>query len=191
MATFSTTTRPRRADARRNYDKLLATARDVFTEQGADASLDEIARRAGVGSGTLYRHFPNREALLEAVVGEAVAGLDETATELLGAASPQEALVSWLRTLVDYVTTFRGLSATMMASHDDESSELHHSCVVITGAMNALLARAQQAGAVRPDILGDDLGRLVRGIALAAESDQTGATAERLLALALDGLRAR
>jgi AcrR family transcriptional regulator len=191
MATASAPTRPKRADARRNYDRLLATAHDVFTEQGADASLDEIARRAGVGSGTLYRHFPSRDALLEAVVGAAVAGLHDTATDLLHAESPREALVTWLRALVHYVTTFRGLSAALMARQDDEASALHHSCVVIRDAMNALLARAQEAGAVRPDILGDDLGRLVHGVALAAESDQSGATAERLLTLALDGLRSR
>jgi AcrR family transcriptional regulator len=181
-----------RADARRNYDRLVATVRDVFAGQGTDASLDEIARRAGVGSGTLYRHFPNREALLDAVVAEAVVELNRKAIDLLEAESPQEALVTWLHALVDYVITVRGLSATMMACRDDESSELHHSCMVISSAMNALLARAQAAGTVRPDALGDDLGRIVHGIVLAAEADRSDTgIADRLLALTLDGLRPR
>jgi hypothetical protein len=118
--------------------------------------------------------------------------LNRTAIELLESDSPQEALVTWLHELVDYVITVHGLSARMMACRDDETSALHTSCMVITSAMNALLARAQEAGTVRPDALGDDLGRLVHGIVLAAEADRSDSgIADRLLALALDGLRPR
>ena len=180
-----------RADARRNRERLLAEARTAFHEHGADASLDDIARRAGVGSGTLYRHFPSRDALLDAVAGDAFDRLQRQADDLLGAAEPLEALVTWLRALIEYTMTVRGLAGTLMACQDDESSALQRPCKLIANTMATLLARARAAGSVRPDIEAEDLGRLTYGIALAADSSpQDRELADRLLALTLDGLAA-
>ncbi len=105
--------RPMRADARRNYERLVATATAAFAERGAEASLDDIARRAGVGSGTLYRHFPTRQALLEAVYRDQVEELCSQARELLASPSPGDAFATWLRAMASYMTTKRGLSSLM------------------------------------------------------------------------------
>src|SRR5947199_5896391 len=102
-------TRPKRADARRNYDRVIVAARDAFAEGGAGTSLEEIARRAGVGIGTLYRHFPSRQALLEAVYVEEVRGLRRSADEV-GDASPWDALVGWLHRFVGYMATKQALA---------------------------------------------------------------------------------
>jgi AcrR family transcriptional regulator len=180
---------PRRADARRNRERLLAVARDAFAEHGADASLDDIARRAGVGSGTLYRHFPTRQALLEAVYRDLVDALCAQADELLASPSPGEALATWLRAVVAYATTKRGLWPLMTALGN--RPEVLASC---HGAMRtagmALLTRAQQAGAVRADIEVSDLLKLVSAIAVTMErAPGSPGQTERLLALVMDGLR--
>lgn len=181
-----------RADARRNREQLLAAARAAFDQHGADASLDDIARRAGVGSGTLYRHFPSRDALLEAVVGDAFARLQRQADELLDASGSRQALVAWLRAVVAYTMTIRGLAGTLMASQDDESSALQRPCQLIANTTVTLLDRAKTAGVVRPDVEPEDLGRLAFGIAVAAEADpERRELADRLLRLALDGLDPR
>lgn len=182
----------KRADARRNRERLIVAARAAFGERGADASLDDIARRAGVGPGTLYRHFPGRDALLEAVAADAFAALRRTAAGLMRTAEPEEALRGWLRALVEYTTTVRGLAGTLMACGEDEASPLHGPCREIGETMAAVVARAQAAGAIQPGVAPDDLGRLVHGIAIAAESGPGDPElADRLLALALDGLRPR
>src|SRR5689334_18461894 len=139
-----------RADARHNYALLLTAAAAAFAEHGPDAPLDDIARRAGVGIGTLYRHFPTRYALLEAVFLDSIEALGAEAEELLDAPSPGDALATWLRSLLVHNLTQRGLKeALMMAA----GSELASSCKTqMRAAGAALLARAQQAGAVRPDI---------------------------------------
>jgi AcrR family transcriptional regulator len=181
-----------RADARRNRERLLAAARVAFSEHGTNASLDDIARRAGLGSGTLYRHFPTRHALLEAVAADAFARLRREADELLEAAEPHEALVTWLRALIEYTTTVRGLAGALMACQGDESSALQPPCQLIDDTMAALLARAQAAGAVQPHVQPEDLGRLAYGIALTSESGpEGGELVDRLLALTVEGLRPR
>jgi AcrR family transcriptional regulator len=181
---------PKRADARRNYDRLLDAARALFGERGVDASLDEIARRAGVGSGTLYRHFPTRDALLEAVARDAFTKLERTAEELRDAERPQQALIAWLRALIEYTTTVRGLASALVACQDDASSALQPPCQLIADTMAALVGRAQAAGAVRDDLEHEDLGRLTYGIALVSEANpDDAALADRLLRLALDGLK--
>ena len=178
--------RPKRADARRNYDKLIEAARAEFTESGPEASLENIARRAGVGIGTLYRHFPNRQDLLEATYLEEVEALCASADEFAGL-EPWDALVGWLNRFAGYAATKKALSAELLATIGMES-ELFTMChTAIYAAGEPLLARAQTAGAVRPDVTFSDVVRLVSGILMVrfAEPDQIN----RLLAVALDGLR--
>jgi len=174
--------RPRRADARRNDEQLLDAARVVFAERGADASLDDIARRAGVGIGTLYRHFPTRQALLEAVFGDRVEALCAEAHDLLAAPSPGGALATWLRAVVGHITLYRGLAAALAPILDKEAEPASswHGAIHTAGA--TLLARAQQSGAVRPDVGVADLLKLANAIAVAPEG------ADRLLSLVMDGL---
>ncbi|MDP9866904.1 MULTISPECIES: TetR/AcrR family transcriptional regulator [Streptosporangium] len=186
---MTTTQRPMRADARRNYGRLLAAARDAFAEHGTEASLEDIARSAEVGIGTLYRHFPTRRALLEAVLHDGIATIDARARELLESPSPEEALLVWLRHLVAHATTYRGLAATLMSSIRDPSSELHGSCETMQRNGDRLLANAQRAGAIRPEVTGADLVKLVNAIAWAGEHG--GGDADRLLDLLTDGLRTR
>lgn len=179
--------RPMRADARRNYDRLLAAARDAFAADGADASLDDIARNAGVGNATLYRHFPSREALLDVVFRDRVQTLCAQAEELHGSESPDDALVTWLRALVAHVTTYRGLAAWLMSTATGQEQSPASCQELIRAAGKSLLIRAQQSGAVRPDIGTSQLLRLTHAIALATE--QTPGEADQLLSLLMDGLR--
>jgi AcrR family transcriptional regulator len=181
------TQRPMRADARRNYERLLVAARAAFTEHGADASLDDIAHRAGVGPGTLYRHFPTRQALLEAVYRDGVEAVCGRAYELLDTMPPGEALAAWLRAMVDYVATKRGLAMELVASLGEDSSELFASCKqAMVAAGTAVLDAAKDAGAVRPETDLKDVLKLVHAIGAAAE--QAPEDADRLLSLVLDGL---
>src|SRR5262250_3013922 len=144
-----------RSDARRNYERLLAAAWAAFAERGSDdVSLEEIARRAGVGIGTLYRHFPNRQCLLEAVYRDQVVALGGRAAKLLAAESPADALAEWLRDLVVFSSTKRSLTKELLAVLDTESSFLPVCKTVIGQSTGALLERAQQAGVVRADVTG-------------------------------------
>jgi len=180
--------RPQRADARRNYDKLISAARDAFAEDGTSASLEDIARRAGVGIGTLYRHFPTRQDLLEAVYVDEVEAMSRWADELADL-PPWDALVDWLHRFVRYVTTKRALAEELVA-YIDQDAEVFRKCgAAIYAAGEPLLERAQRAGVVRPDTNFTDVARMVGGIAAirAAEPDQI----ERILDVALDGLRYR
>jgi AcrR family transcriptional regulator len=186
------TTPPRlRADARRNRDRLIAVAREAFAERGADASLDDIARRAGVGPGTLYRHFPTRMALMEAVYRDGVEALCAEAYDLLLSPSPGDALAAWLRSFLAYAATKRGLAKALMAMAGDEKPPFFAACHdMISEAGAALLARAQAAGAVRPDVQLWDLLKLVSGIAMTCEqAPDCEIMADRLLALVMDGVR--
>jgi AcrR family transcriptional regulator len=181
------TRRPMRADARRNYERLLVAARTAFTKHGADASLDDIARRAGVGPGTLYRHFPTRQALLEAVYRDGVEEMCSRAYELLDTMPPGEALAAWLRAMADYVATKRGLAMELVASLGEDGSELFASCKqAMVAAGTALLDAAKEAGAVRPETDLKDVLKLVHAIGAATE--QAPEDADRLLSLVLDGL---
>lgn len=177
--------RPKRADARRNWDRLVAEARASFAERGVDASLDDIARRAGVGSGTLYRHFPTRDALLEAVFADAVHALADQARSLAGTETPADALGAWLRLFVAHVRTYRGIGTRLMDAAD--TPEFMASCHdVVRDSLRSLLDPARAAGAVRADVDLSDLLRLVNGVALAADGSPEGA--DRLLALAWRGV---
>ncbi|GAB7188489.1 helix-turn-helix domain-containing protein [Kitasatospora sp. Ki12] len=182
--------RPMRADARRNAEKIVAAAGALIAEHGADASLEEVARRAGVGSATLHRHFPSRQALLEAVFKDRVEALCARARDLLTDPDPGHALSTWLRAVGAHAVANRGLGASLMRDADPALGETCHD--MITDAGDALLARARAADAVRPGITTTRLLRLVGAIALATEQDSDGpAEADLLLTIAIDGVRAR
>lgn len=172
---------PMRADARKNYDHLLAVARAVVEEQGADASLRDIARRAEVGLGTLYRHFPNREALLEALLRNELDEKTARAAELEASSAPAEALVTWLREAVAFTRKYHGVTALMAAALDEPSSALHASCVTVRAAGTRLLARAQAAGLARIDIDGTELFALIAALAWLGEQPSLGERADHLL----------
>jgi AcrR family transcriptional regulator len=178
--------RPKRADARRNYDKLVTAAREVFAEQGTDATLEEISKRAGVGIGTLYRHFPARENLVEAAYLDAV---EKVAAAAAGHADeePWEALTGWLREVVAFAATKRVLADEMLAVMDRGAPFFKGCSGVIYDAGEPLLERAQTARVVRPDVDIADVTRMVSGIASLRTVPPE--EVERLVAIALDGLR--
>jgi AcrR family transcriptional regulator len=178
--------RPRRSDARRNYDKLIAAGREAFTEDGKAASLEDVARRAGVGIGTLYRHFPSRQNLLEAVYVEEVDALCRSAVELADE-PPWEALVGWLHRFVGYLATKQALAEELLA-YNDRDADVFQTCRKnMYAGGEPLLVRAQQAHVVRADTDIAEVIQLVGGIAKiqTAEPEQL----DRLLDMALDGLR--
>jgi AcrR family transcriptional regulator len=178
--------RPQRADARRNYEKLVSVARDVFAEHGTSATLDDIARRAEVGPATLYRHFPTRQHLLEAVYLDEVEAMSRSAADL-AELPPWDALVQWLREFVRYAATKRALAQEMLNSIDRDAEVFRASRAAIMGAGDALLKRAQDAGLARPDAGFTDVARLLGGIAGIPGAEP--AEVERLLDIVLDGLR--
>jgi len=180
--------RPKRADARRNEEKLLTAAREAFAERGAETSLEDIARRAEVGIGTLYRHFPTRPALLEAVYTDEVEQICRSADDF-AALEPWEALTAWLRRYAGFAATKHALFAELLP-YIGQDAEVFQSCkTAIRTTGDALLQRAQEAGVVRPDVTFMDVARMVGGIATIrmAEQDEI----ERILDVALDGLRPR
>jgi AcrR family transcriptional regulator len=154
-----------RADAQKNYDRLLTVARDVVSEQGADASLRDVARRADVGLGTLYRHFPTREALIEALLRTDVDELTAKAADLEVSSTPEDALLTWLRGCVALNHEYRGVSALFTAALEDTGSALHDSCVALHDIGARLLDRAHATGAARPTVDGTDLFALVAALA--------------------------
>jgi len=180
--------RPKRADARRNYEKLVRAAAEVFAEQGAQASLEDIARRAGVGIGTLYRHFPTRQSLIEATYLEEVEALCAS-TDELGDLSPWDALAAFLGRFSRYAVTKKALSAELLTTLGMESEFFRGCHDAIYGAGEPLLAAAQEAGAVRRDVAFDDVLRLVSGVLMVRSSSEE--QVNRLLGVALDGLRYR
>lgn len=178
-----------RADARRNYDGLVEQARLAFAEFGVDASLDEIARRAGVASGTLYRHFPTRLDLVETVLAQQLAELADRGREQLTAGDEFAALATWLRATLTHALTYRGLAAAVMSSAlGHETVSAWHAEVFEVGA--ALLARARAAGTVVADADHADVLKMVGAIAWAVQDTvDSAAQADRLLTLLLNGLR--
>jgi AcrR family transcriptional regulator len=180
--------RPKRADARRNYDKVVAAAREAFAERGASTSLEEIARRAEVGIGTLYRNFPNRQALLEAVYAGEVENLANHAGQF-AELEPWEGFAAWVRSLVGYMATKQALAHELF-EYVDRDAPLFKSCrTLLFASAEPLLTRAQEAGAVRPDTDVAEIIQLVGGIAKiqGVPPEQV----EHLIEIALDGLRYR
>jgi AcrR family transcriptional regulator len=181
--------RPKRADALRNYEKLVAAAREAFTEADRSASLEDIARRAGVGIGTLYRNFPTRTDLVQAVYVDEVEALSRSAGEFADLA-PWDALTAWLQRFVGYVATKQALADELFAVADAERQAVFASCrSMLYAAGEPLLRRAQDEGIVRPDVTIEEVVRLVGGIAKMPYDDP--AEVQRVLAIALDGLRYR
>ncbi len=181
-------TRPKRADARRNYERVLSAAREAFAEGGEATSLEEIARRAGVGIGTLYRHFPNRQALLEALYVNEVEELSRSAQQV-DEVDPWEALNSWFGRLIGYLATKRALAAEL-TNYLDPDAPLFQACrASLFAAGEPLLKRAQDARVVRSDVGFSDLLHMVAGISKIPSSDPK--QVEHIIRIALDGLRYR
>lgn len=179
--------RPMRADARRNYERLVAAAREVFAQQGADASTEAVARHAGVGVGTLYRHFPRRIDLVEAVYRDDVDELLATAERVVAELDPWDALAEWLRAFLRYARSKRVLLQELREAFEKNPDLTVSSRERIVRAVDLVLRRAQAAGVVRQDVAGDDVMQLIGPMCTSATlSDGQG---ERLLAMVLDGLR--
>ncbi|MFI5998466.1 TetR/AcrR family transcriptional regulator [Streptomyces sp. NPDC051362] len=177
---------PKRADARRNRDLLLIAATEAVTECGTDASLREIARRAGVGIGTLYRHFPTREVLLEALLEATFETLRTRADNLLDSPAPGSALLGWLEELAAGSVTYQGLADSIMEALTNEESGLHASCTRMNSAGERLLERAQKAGLIHCDLTIQGVMAIVLGLAWAAKrSDDASAQVARTLAAAI------
>jgi len=187
MSTTETSSgRPKRADARRNYEKILAAAREAFAEGGESTALEEIARRAGVGIGTLYRHFPNRQALVEALYIDEVEEVCRSAEQLDGA-DPWEDLNAWLERFVAYIGTKKALAAELLNYLDHDAPLFSTSRAALYAAGEPLLKRAQEAGAVRPDVAIADVIQMVIGIAKLPGANAS--QVDHILRVALDGLR--
>jgi len=188
---MSTGTRPLRADAQRNRDRLLEVAVRAFSDGGADVTLDAIAKEAGVGIGTLYRHFPTREALIEATYRNELARLCDAADELLDTQRPEDALRIWMDRFVDYMTTKRGMAEALRAVIASGGNPFAQSRDRLLAAITTLLTAGAQSGAVRSDIAPADALASLSGVSLAAGEPTQRAQAGRLLDLIMDGLRYR
>src|ERR1700676_1827462 len=184
------TLRRPRADAVRNRERVLEAAKIVFSAGGADASLEAVAKRAGVGIGTLYRHFPTREALFEAVYRREVQQLGELAEALKNEASPVDALRRWLRANVEFVATKKGMAAALALAAGPPPSELTaFSYARLTQAIGGLLDRAVAAGEIRSDVSPEDLLRTLVGMCLLHDQPGWQKSVVRLLDVFVDGLR--
>lgn len=181
--------RSRRADAQRNYDRILEVARAAVAEHGGDVVLEDVARTAGVGIGTLYRHFPNRQALLEAVFLDEAEELRARAESLCAAQADCEALIGWLHQQLVFGARGRSMGAAVMNAKHTEGSEIQLACVAMREAGEVLLRRAQEAGQVRPGVELSDLLRLMHGIVAASEQADDPQMAERMFDLVIAGLR--
>jgi len=186
-----TTARPLRADAQRNRDRLLDVAVRAFSGDGPDVPLEAIAKEAGVGIGTLYRHFPTREALIDAAYRSELARLCDSAEDLLRDMPPEAALRAWMDRFADYMTTKRGMGdalRALIASGGDPFSESRDR---LTAAITTLLRAGAAAGTLRPDTEPDDVLVSLSGISLATAGPERREQAGRLLDLLMDGLRPR
>jgi AcrR family transcriptional regulator len=177
-----------RSDALRNRELVLEAAKAVFSAGGAEASLEAVARRAGVGIGTLYRHFPTREALFEAVYRREVDYLAELAEQLTAEAGPVEALRRWLRSNVEFVATKKGMSAALALAVDKSSELFAYTSGRLTRAVAALLARAVAAGEIREDVSAEDLIRALVGMCYMNDQPGWQASVMRMVDVFVDGL---
>ncbi len=180
--------RPLRADARRNYQRIVAAGRKVFHESGPDASLEEVARVAEVGIGTLYRRFPNRLALLEAVYREDVDALEHEVDRLLETEEPWAAVVRWSDLVLDYAATKRALFQAQAEAHERDSELLTHSRQVVNESTARVLRNAQQAGVARADVEASDVLRLLGGCTMMGDLDDP--QRRRITEIVLAGIRA-
>jgi AcrR family transcriptional regulator len=178
-----------RADARKNYNHVLAVAREVLTEHGVNASMRDIARQAGVGLATLLRHFPTREALYEALLCTNLDALTRKANELEKADSPDEALVSWLREWVEFAQIYKGVVTLMAAAHTNPDSPLYAACEAVHSASARLLLRAQAEGTARADMNGDDLFALMSALGWAVDQPSFAPRADHLFHIIASALQ--
>jgi AcrR family transcriptional regulator len=178
-----------RADALRNREQLLVAAKAVFSAGGPEATLEAVARRAGVGIGTLYRHFPTREALFEAVYRREVDQLADLAETLKADAEPVEALRRWLRANVEFLATKKGMVAGLALAAHKPSELATYSFERLMRAVGMLLERAAAAGAIRADVSAEDLLRAFIGISFTRDQPGWQASVLRLVDVFVDGLR--
>jgi AcrR family transcriptional regulator len=181
--------RPARKDAARNHDALLRAAAEVYSERGVEASLEEIARRAGVGIGTLYRHFPSRDALNEAVYRREVATLCDRAGALLHDNDPVAALAEWMTAFAQYVARKRGMAMALKSALGPDNELFAYSHQRIREALGSLLDAAVATGEIRADVDHEDLLRAMSGICMATDSPGWAERTGRLVGLLIDGLR--
>ncbi|WP_395657209.1 TetR/AcrR family transcriptional regulator [Nocardioides sp.] len=179
-----------RADARRNYDRIVEVAREVFREQGYDASLDEVAKRAGVGPGTLYRHFPKRENLLDAIMQSWVDKVTDTADKALTyEGADRDLLVNWFQEYVALISQHKGGPAKITSAMDDPDSPIRTKCQVLTAANDRIIDRLRADGTLRDGVETVQVCRLVGGIASVADQSDLDADAVRpMLEVVADGL---
>lgn len=180
-----------RADAQKNFEHLLAIARQAIKEDGVDASLRDIARRADVGLATLYRHFPTREALLETLLRDSLDALTQKAVDLAQVGSAGEALLTWLRDAVAFVRSYNGIVTVMATALADEDSALHASCTSLRSAGTSLLDRAQVAGAARSDIDGVELFALIGALGWLGEQASFESRSDHLFELVVAAILTR
>lgn len=178
-----------RADGTRNRQLLIDAAKTAFSEVGLNVSLEEIARRAGVGIGTLYRHFPSRESVVEAVYRREVEQLAEAVPQLLETLPAGEALHRWMHLFVDYIATKRLIAPSLAAASGRASTLRATSVELITRAISTLVKRAVASGDVRKDINPSDLLRAMVGVSYGNPDAGWEASARRLIDLLMDGLR--
>jgi AcrR family transcriptional regulator len=183
--------RPLRADALRNRDRLLDAAVRAFSQEGPEITLDAIARDAGVGIGTLYRHFPTREALVEAAYRNELAKLGDSAAELLRDLPPDEATRVWMDRFIDYLSTKRGMADALRLVIATGANPFAQSRDRLLAAITLLLEAGAAAGAVRADVAPADVLAGLSGVSLAAGGPDQREQARRLLDLLMDGLRYR
>ncbi|CCV15164.1 TetR/AcrR family transcriptional regulator [Mesorhizobium sp. STM 4661] len=185
----ATATKKLRADAQRNRDRLIEVAAAAFAAHGVDASLEEIARQAGVGIGTLYRHFPTREHLVEVVYRREVEGLCQAADELSRTEAPDVALEQWMQRFVDYIATKRGLTTSLRILMSTNSTLFSDISGRVTQALRRLVEAAVAAGAIRGDVDASDVLHALGGIYSAPDTKDWRDRSRRLVKLLMDGLR--
>jgi AcrR family transcriptional regulator len=181
--------RPLRADAQRNREKLLAAATQAFAEHGEDVALETVAVRAGVGIGTLYRHFPNRDALVVAAYRHEVAQLCAAAQELLAELPPDQALRAWAERFTDYIATKRSMGSALRSAAGSDSPLFAETRELILGAMRLLLDAGAAASTLRADVDPKDVMRVMNGIWYLPAGPDWRANVGRMLELVIDGLR--
>jgi AcrR family transcriptional regulator len=182
--------KPLRADAQRNYDKLVQAARDAFRQHGAQASLDDIAKRAGVGPGTLYRHFPTRDDLIDAVMRDWTAQVDADSEEIVRSDLPaDQALTTWFGRFVENVGIYNGAAAKLTAAMDDPASPIFRKCQVLVSANDKVIGHVASLGGLRDGVDSREVMRLVSGVATVV--DQAGLDFEQakpMLRIVIDGI---
>lgn len=178
-----------RADAERNRAKLMEAAKNLFAAKGTEAGLEEIARAAGVGIGTLYRNFPNRDALVEQVYRHEIEQLGEAAETLAASHPPVEALRAWLLMSVDYLAAKRAMAELLQASEGGTSELYAHSGQVLKSSVAMLVERASEAGEVRVEVEALDLLRALAGVATAGPGPNWQQSARNLVDILIAGIR--